>query len=323
MKIRKGVLLISFIIFSIHCAAQETDLSKLLPEVRSVNNYVAGMPELDVSTPEKLAKSRAMFPNTVKPVLTPQNRTVNNVRIRVYRPDTVRAVVMEIHGGGWCIGSPEQDDGANDAIARNCKVAVVSVAYRLAPENAYPAQIDDCETILNWLIENAKTEFGTDKIFLWGESAGAHLAILTVKRLRDKGKDLTKIRGLVEFYGGYDLSGSPSARLNTSKIILTKKVSIQFVEQTFPVKTPEELRDSAYSPLYANLVGLPPAIFIVGEIDPIVDDSKFMAARWETAGNKTTLKVYPECPHSFNRFPTKMAGVANGEAYRWIEELMK
>jgi acetyl esterase/lipase len=257
--------------------------------------------------PEKLAKSRALFPNMMKVVLTPHDKVIENIRVRSFRPDTIRAVVMQIHGGGGFIGSPEQDDGINDAMARSCKVAVVSVAYRLLPEHPYPAQADDCETILKWLLKNSKSEFGVDKIILSGESAGAYLATVVVIRLRNKQEDIKNVVGLSLFYGVYDLSGTPSNRSDTSKIILTKKLRIQFAEKSFPTKTPEQLRDSTFSPLFANLGGLPPAIFIVGAIDPIIDDSKFMAARWQSAGNQTILKVYPESPHSFNRFPTQIA----------------
>jgi len=323
MKCKTSPLLILATAWSILSFGQNEDLTKYLSEVRVVNKVAATLPELDISTPGNLSKTRALFPNTTKILLTPQNKVIENVRVRIFRPDTIRAVVMQIHGGGLCIGSPEQDDGINDAMARACKVAVVSVAYRLAPENAYPAQIDDCETILTWLLKNSKSEFGADQIILSGESAGSYLATTTLIRLRNKKIDFKNVIGLSLFYGSYDLSGTPSLRQDTSKILITKKFITQLKEAIFPTKTPEELRDSTISPLFASLSSLPPAIFSVGSLDPLIDDSEFMAARWKSAGNQTTLRIYPECPHSFNRFPTQMAAIANNTVYKWIDNLLK
>jgi acetyl esterase len=323
MKFKINLLLILQFLLAGLLFGQTEDLTKYLPEVRAVNKFVSGFPDLDISTPENLAKARAMFANTVKTVLTGQNRVINNVSVRVFRPDTVRAVVLEIHGGGWCLGSAEQDDGPNDAMARACKVAVVSVNYRLSPENAYPAQADDCETILAWLLKNSKSEFGTEKIILSGESAGAHLATVILIRLRNKQENIKNVIGLSLFYGCYDLSLTPSARQNTSVITLRRKEGIQMLAKTFPNKSPEQLRDSTLSPLFANLGGLPPAFFSVGTLDPLIDDSKFMAARWESAGNQTILRVYPECPHIFNRLQTQMGNIANNNVYKWMDSLLK
>ena len=323
MKFKTSPLLIVATIWSILCLGQSEDLTKYLPEVRAFNKVAATLPELDVSTPQNLSKTRALFPNTTKILLTPQNRVIENIRVRILRPDTIRAVVLQLHGGGLCFGSPEQDDGINDAMARACKVAVVSVAYRLAPENPYPAQVDDCETILTWLVKNSKSEFGVDQIILSGESAGSYLATAILIRLRNKRVDFKNVVGLSLFYGAYDLSRTPSVRQDTSKILVTKKFLAQLKEAIFPTKSLEDLRDSTISPLYSSLSGLPPAIFLVGALDPLIDDTKFMAARWESAGNQTMLRVYPECPHSFNRFPTQMAAIANNTVYEWIDNLLK
>lgn len=323
MKFKINGLIILQVLLSNLLYGQTEDLTKYLPQVRAVNKFLSALPDIDISTTEKLAKARAMFSIPVKTVLTAQNRVINNVRIRIFRPDSVRAVVLEIHGGGWCMGSPEQDDGPNDVMARTCKVAVVSVDYRLSPEHVYPAQADDCETILTWLLKNTRSEFGTDKIILSGESAGSQLAIVILIRLRNKQETIKNVIGLSLFYGCYDLSGTPSNRQNTAAITLRKKERTQVLEKTFPNKSPEELRDSSISPLFANLDGLPPAIFSVGALDPLIDDSKFMATRWESAGNQTILKVYPECPHIFNKFQTQMAGAANRIVYKWIDNLLK
>jgi acetyl esterase/lipase len=73
----------------------------------------------------------------------------------------------------------------------------------------------------------------------------------------------------------------------------------------------EAAHDPAVSPLYARLGGLPPALFTVGSADHLLDDSLFMAARWEAFGNQTDLAVYPDCIHGFNGFPMELATRAN------------
>lgn len=324
--IKSKILACLFLTFSVSNSSfcQTEDFSKYLPEVREVNKVVSGFPELDISTIEKLLKFRAMPSNPSKTTLTPQNKIMGKVRVRIFRPDTIKAVVMEIHGGGWCLGTLEGNDKQNDELARTCQVAVVSIDYRLTPENAYPACVDDCETVLAYLLNNSKSEFGTDKIILTGESAGAHLAVTALLRLKNKQVNIKNVRGLNLFYGVYDISQTPSSRQITSNsIMLTKNVLAQFYSWAFPNKNSEQLRDPSFSPLYDNLQNLPPAFFSVGALDPLLDDSKFMASRWESAGNKAILTVYPECPHNFNRFNTQMANIANAKVYDWINSLIK
>jgi acetyl esterase len=324
MKLKKIYQLILLVFASNLSFGQSEDLTKYLPEVRAINKVAAALPQFDLSTPEKIAKSRTLFYTPVKTVLTPQNRVVQNISIRIFRPDTMRAVVMDIHGGGFCVGSAKEDDQQNDVLARTCKVAVVSIDYRLSPENPYPAQVDDCETILTWLLKNSKSEFGVEKIIISGESAGSNLATLILIRLRDKQVNIKNVVGLNLFYGGYDLSGTPSSRqYDSNAIFISKRVLNQFFEKTFPNKSLEQLRDPTISPLFANLNALPPALFSVGDLDPLLDDSKFMASRWESTGNQTILKIYPECPHAFNKLPTQMANVANNNVYKWINNLLR
>ena len=78
-----------------------------------------------------------------------------------------------------------------------------------------------------------------------------------------------------------------------------------------PGRTALEARDPACSPLYADLTGLPPALFTVGHADHLLDDSLFMAARWQAYGNEAELAVYPDCIHGFTGFPMELAKRAN------------
>ncbi len=323
-------ILIPIFILTNSSFAQQTnsneDYSAYLPEVRAANQGIAHMPQIaSLLTKEGLAEHRkAMEADiSVKPKLHPTikniQRPAGNLSFRILKPDTIRAVMLNIHGGGWCLGTAADDDLLNDEMARICKVAIVSVDYRLAPEYPFPACINDCNAAAKWLVNNAMKEFGTDKIFISGGSAGGHLAALTTLYIRDSLHVIDKVRGVNLMYGCFDLSRTPSCRMATdSTLILSKKELNDFWKLVFHGWSREQLQNPQYSPLYADLKNLPPALFTIGTADPLIDDTYFMEARWRLAGNKTFLAVYPESSHAFNFFPTKMAMAANEKMYQWI-----
>jgi acetyl esterase/lipase len=85
----------------------------------------------------------------------------------------------------------------------------------------------------------------------------------------------------------------------------------------------EDRRRADISPLYADLSGLAPALFTVGGADPLLDDTLFMAARWQIAGNEAELGFYPECPHGFDMFPTKASARAHAHQTEWLTRMAK
>jgi acetyl esterase len=190
-------------------------------------------------------------------------------------------------------------------LATAAETAVVSVDYRLAPEHPYPAAPDDCEDAARWLIAQAAREFGTDRLTIGGESAGAHLSVVVLLRL---GAQAGAFRAAQLTFGAYDLSMTPSQRQwGDRNLILSTPIMHWFCDQFLPGTDPEERRAPDISPLYADLTGLPPARFVVGTQDPLLDDSLFMAARWRAAGNDATLEVIAEAAHGFLRLPLEIA----------------
>ena len=227
-----------------------------------------------------------------------------DVTLRVFAPENPRGVYLHIHGGGWVLGRAHLQDPRNEEIARACSAVVVSVDYRLAPEHLYPAALDDCEAAALWVAENAKAEFGTDKLLIGGESAGGHLSATTLIRMRDK-HDFTGFSGANLVYGVYDLSMTPSQRnWGGHNMVLSTDIMDWFYDHFVPA---DLRRDPDVSPLYADLAGLPPALFTIGTLDPLLDDTLFMERRWAAAGNESELAVYPGGPHGFDGHPTKLA----------------
>jgi len=224
--------------------------------------------------------------------------------LRAFVPQSPKGVYLHIHGGGWVLGRAHLQDPRNEEIARNRQVAVVSVDYRLAPEHPYPAGPDDCEAAALWVAENAKSEFGADALVIGGESAGAHLSAVSLLRMRDK-HGFTGFAGANLVYGVYDLAMTPSQRnWGARNLVLNTEIMAWFYDQFVPDPT---RRDPDLSPLYADLSGLPPALFTVGTLDPLLDDTLFMSMRWQAAGNPAELAVYPGGPHGFDAHPTQMA----------------
>lgn len=322
------VLLVPARLIAQHRPYSTDGYDSYMAEIRQWNMLLAAVyPKLDMSTPQRLARARVIWgPAGGKTVLKPEDRFVpgksGKIRIRIFRPDTVRAVVLDIHGGGYVAGRPESGDSMNDIMARYCRVAVVSVDYRLAPENPFQSELEDCDSVAHWVLVNEKKEFGTDKLLLSGFSAGATLAALTLLDIRDKMGGIGQVIGVNFFYGGFSNLGTPSLRMaNSHTLIIDSALLSQIKQIVFQGMSDDQLR--RYSPLYANLKGLPPAMFSVGTKDPLIDDNTFMASRWETAGNQVTLYVYPECPHAFNFFPTKIAKLANQRVNDWVNGLLK
>lgn len=224
------------------------------------------------------------------------------VKLRVIAPANPRGVYLHIHGGGHVLGAADQQDRLLERIADETRLTAISVEYRLAPENPYPAGPDDCEAAALWVADHAK-DFGGETIAIGGESAGAHLSALTMLRLRDK-HDRTPFKAANLVFGIFDLSMTPSARaFGDERLVLRTIDIVKFGEAFLPGVDAEARRAPQYSPLYADLRGLCPALFTIGTRDALIDDSLFMHARWIAAGNAGELDIYPGACHGFIAFP--------------------
>ncbi|MEC4805230.1 MAG: alpha/beta hydrolase [Jaaginema sp. PMC 1079.18] len=283
---------------------------------------------------ETLARAIALRHNLSKaPFISPplpeaQNRLISSqagqINLHIIIPETVKGIYLDIHGGGWVVGNATISDRLKLEMAQTAQVAVVSIEYRLAPEYPYPTPIDDCEAAALWLLDNALTEFGTEKIIIGGESAGAHLAVMTLLRLRDRHFALEQILGANLFYGVYDLSGSPSWRQGNEEdnFDLTPTQMEWYVSTFLAGIPPEKRRKPTYSPLYADLQQMPPALFSVSNTDILRDDSLFLATRWAAAGSQAELVMYPELPHGFTLLPLAIAHQANQRSREFVRCLV-
>lgn len=287
--------------------------SAIPPETRAVNDAIiaatANMANWWEVGAQKVRDARArgegVFP---APAKSDRARWIEidgpagKIKLRVVAPETSRGVYLHIHGGGHVLGAADQQDRLLELVADNVGLTAISVEYRLAPENPYPAAPDDCEAAALWVIDNLR-DFGGSKLAIGGESAGAHLAALTLLRLRDaQGRTPFHAANLV--FGVFDLGMTPSARAFGNERLVLRTLDIEkFGDAFLPGMSAEEKRAPHLSPLYADLKGLCPALFTIGTRDALLDDSLFMHARWIAAGNAAELAIYPGACHGFIAFP--------------------
>ena len=243
-----------------------------------------------------------------------------DLRLRVFSPEGVtRALFLHLHAGGWILGGPEMADQQNEALARNHGLAVASVDYRLAPENPYPAAPDDCEAAAAWLLSEGAEEFGAEQALIGGESSGAHLALVTANRIRDRLGLVDRLLGLNLVFGIYDLNGTPSQRDNGGRKDLLDPPGIRtFIEAFTPGMSETQRRDPDVSPLNADLSNLPQALISVGTNDHFRDDSLFLGTRLLAEEWPAELAVFPDSPHGFTALPSNMAASFQERLDSWV-----
>ena len=256
-----------------------------------------------VAMRERLAAFEVVSPDGVDEV-------IDGVPCRVFRPAGVsRGTYLHFHGGGMIAGTPRMRDVANAETCRSLGVRVISVDYRLAPEFPFPAGPDDCFAVARWLLDHEP-----GPIVAGGDSAGAYLTVLTLVRVRDELGAAHSFAGANLLYGVYDMSATPSNRgVRPTDVpdMLDATVTDRVREAYLPGRSREDARDRSISPLYADLREMPKALLTVGFADHLLDDSLFLAARWQAYGGQAELAVYPDCGHGFDTFPTELAKRAN------------
>jgi acetyl esterase/lipase len=235
----------------------------------------------------------------------PEMHAVSELRIggvaaRLYRPVAGRApLIVYLHGGGWTIGSLETHDRVCRRLAEGSGAAVLAIDYRLAPEHPWPASVDDTVSGLRW-VASGPPELGEapDAVAVAGDSAGGTLAALACLRLREE--DPAALPDLqVLLYANTDLTGAqPSMREKAAGWGLDAGTVRFFNSQWVPdrVRWP----DPGVSPLHApDLSGLPKAVIVTAEHDPLRDESEAYARRLRDAGVEAVLRREPGLIHNF------------------------
>jgi acetyl esterase len=238
------------------------------------------------------------------PVAKVENRTVPGpggpVPIRIYHPEGSGPFPVTIfyHGGGWVIGSIDSHDPLCRKLTNAIGCVTVSVEYRLAPEAKFPAAAEDCYAATLWTSENA-TALGCDpkRLAVCGDSAGGNLAAVVPLIAKDRGKP--PIAYQVLMYPCTDGSlETGSMRELAEGYFLTHAAMVWFWNHY--VRDHTDRKNPYAAPIHApDLRGLPPALVITAEFDPLRDEGEAYAAKLRAAGVPVTCTRYDGTIHGF------------------------
>jgi acetyl esterase len=229
------------------------------------------------------------------------------VPVRLYRPRTEGPlpILVYFHGGGWIMGSIATHDALCRNLCARADIAVASVEYRLAPEHPFPAGLEDCYAATRWLAAQADSlGLAPQRLAVGGDSAGGNLAASVTLLARQRGGPAICFQLLIYPVMDFDFD-TPSYHENASGFHLTRQDMVwcwrQYLARELDGYTP------LASPLRAEDVrGLPPAMVITAEYDPLRDEGEAYARRLEQAGVPVTCKRYPGMIHGFIRRPGQL-----------------
>jgi acetyl esterase len=224
------------------------------------------------------------------------------ITVRAYSPGGPgpHPALVYYHGGGWVIGDLYTHDGLCRSLSAAAGCAVLSVDYRLAPEAKYPVPVEDSYAALLWIVANAG-RLGIDRrrIAVGGDSAGGNLATVMALLARDRRGPALRLQVLIYPVTDHDLD-TASYRENATGYVLTRDAMRWFWDHYLAHEA--QGREPYASPLRApSLAGLPPALVITAEYDPLRDEGEAYAARLRDAGVPVTLTRYPGMFHGFVR----------------------
>lgn len=269
----------------------------------------ARVPALDTMTPEEARALRraqlARWDLPRDPNLTVEDSSLpgpaGEIPIRIYTPKIETPpypALIYYHGGGWVLGDLDTYDHVCAMLASAARCMVVSVAYRLAPEHPFPAGLEDTDASMQWLLAGAATlRIDGTRIAVGGDSAGANLLTVACHLARDRGARLPICQILI-YPVTMPLGSTESQTAFSDGYFLTARSMIWFFNHYS--STPDALQNPLIFPqLIDDLRGMPPALIVTAEYDPLRDEGEAYAKRLKEAGVPVIRTRYPGMIHGF------------------------
>jgi acetyl esterase len=249
-----------------------------------------------------LALGAARSADQVVPVGAVEDTTVpgadGDLRARVYRPEGEGPfpTVAFFHGGGWVIGDLETHDQSVREICRTSRAVVVAVDYRLAPEHPFPAAAEDAVAAAHWIAAHLGELGGDDRLAVAGDSAGGNLAAVVAQQLTAEGASPT---AQLLIYPAVDALGDYPSRTENARGYFLEKDTMDWFYGHYAGAW-DDAKDPRLSPLHAaDLSGLPPAVVVTAEFDPLRDEGEAYGEALRAAGVQARVRRYDGLIHGF------------------------
>jgi acetyl esterase len=268
----------------------------------------------------ELARGPFGFPVT-REIARVDDDVVDGVPVRIYRGDgPPTGVVVYFHGGGFVIGSIGLMDNVARELTHSTGAVVVSVGYRLAPEDPYPAGLDDCLTVTRWAIANAVGfDAAPSSVVVAGESAGGNLAAAVALRFLDEGD--RSLAGQVLLYPGVGGSRMFPSKQQFDGLVISLKAGEMYWGAYSGGRDLDD--DPCAAPLSApSLVGLPPALVVLGGCDMLRDEGRAYAGRLRDDGVEVDEVCFAGQPHGFLNFGFPAATDAYAHIGTWVRQTL-
>ena len=231
-----------------------------------------------------------------------KNRLGDNIEARIYtNPKNVTdKTLLYLHGGGWVSCSIDTHDTFCKYLTNYGEINVISINYRLAPENIYPAALEDIEDVIDWVSNPGNKELITNSNFIGiaGDSAGGNLAAAICLKMRDMGKDILSLQVIIYGAVSGDTVSESYKEYGDSPYRLKKETMEWFWRQYIPV---EPVINVEYiEPIKAkNFEKLPNALIFTSEHDVLRDEAEEYAEKLKGNNNSVYVKRFDKLPHGF------------------------
>lgn len=318
-------------------AKNKNDKPELL--MRAIKAVHGVFVDEEAVTPEALEKQRTAQ-ERFSTFITPSNKIttetfyIDGMEAEWVKPEfahDTRRVILYSHGGGFTCGGINYARILAGKLAIATGFEVLSYAYRLAPEHPFPAQIDDAQKVWDYLM---LLGFGADHVYLAGDSAGGNLSLELCLRLKQMNRMLPRAMVLMSPWTDMTLSGKSYEKNKLKDPTITmgyvRAVRSAYTPKKETPRPPEDIknddkksdfyRSPEYSPLYADLSGMPSALIQAGSFEVLRSDSESLLKQYRKHGSFAKIEIYRRGWHVFQLLPTPIAAEAMEHIGQFIQE---